>query len=160
MSIRAAREDDGPSIWRAPGPTIRGGETCALDRDITESQALACWCRADRETFVAAEGGEIVGTYSLRPNHGGGGGHICNCGYVIRRTATGRGVARAMCEHSLVRAKDQGYRGMQFNFVVSSNERAVRLWESYGFKIVGGFPRAFLQPELGYADALVKFRSV
>jgi len=65
-----------------------------------------------------------------------------------------------MSEHSLVRAKDQGYRGMQFNFVVSSNERAVRLWESYGFKIVGRFPRAFLQPELGYVDALVKFRSV
>jgi ribosomal protein S18 acetylase RimI-like enzyme len=93
----------------------------------------------------------------MRANQAGGGKHICNCGYMTSAAATGRGVARAMCEHSLDHAGRRGYRGMQFNFVVSSNTRAVALWESLGFEIVGRLPQAFLHPTQGYIDALVMF---
>jgi ribosomal protein S18 acetylase RimI-like enzyme len=41
---------------------------------------------------------------------------------------------------------------------VSSNERAVRLWQSMGFEIVGRLPGAFVQPALGTVDALVMYR--
>jgi ribosomal protein S18 acetylase RimI-like enzyme len=74
--------------------------------------------------------------------------------------ATGRGVARALCAHSLERARARGFRAMQFNFVVSSNERAVRLWQSFGFQIVGRLPGAFLHPGLGYVDAYVMHREL
>lgn len=160
MHIRSAQPSDAAAIWHIIGPTIRAGETYALDRDMSEADALAYWVGSDRETFVAEEGGEVVGTYFLRSNQAGGGSHICNCGYMTRVDASGKGVARAMCQHSLEHARRRGYRGMQFNFVVSSNTRAVALWQSFGFEIVGRLPEAFHHPVIGYVDALVMFRSL
>lgn len=158
MRIRPANLDDAPSIWRIIGPTIRAGEAYALDRDMTEGDAPAYWLGSDRETFVAEADGEIVGTYYIRANQSGGGKHICNCGYMTSASATGRGVSHAMCQHSLDHARQRGYRGMQFNFVVSTNTRAVAPWQLFGFEIVGRLPQAFHHPTLGYVDTLVIFR--
>jgi len=158
MHIRHAHADDASAIWRIIGPTIRAGETYALDPDMTEADALAYWLGDDRETFVAEQDGEIIGTYYIRPNQAGGGKHICNCGYMTSAAATGRGVARTMCQHSLDYARQSGYRGMQFNFVISSNTRAVRLWQSLGFDVVGQLPQSLHHPTLGYVDAFVMFR--
>jgi len=160
MHIRRARTDDASAVWRIIGPTIRAGETYALDPDMTEADALAYWLGDDRVTFVGEQEGEIIGTYYIRPNQAGGGKHICNCGYMTSVAARGRGVARAMCQHSLDYARQSGYRGMQFNFVVSTNARAVSLWQSLGFDIVGRLPQAFHHPTLGYVDALVMFRAL
>jgi len=158
MLIRPANWSDATAIWRVIGPTIRAGATYALDRDMTEADALAYWLGGDRSTFVAEEAGQIVGTHYLRANQAGGGKHVCNGGYMTSAAATGRGIARAMCLHSIEHARRLGYRAMQFNFVVSSNERAVALWQSLGFEIVGRLPQAFHHPSLGYVDALVMFR--
>jgi L-amino acid N-acyltransferase YncA len=160
LLIRPAMAGDAPAIGRIIVPTIRAGETYALDRDLTEADALAYWLGSDRSTFVAEDGGAIVGTYYLRANAAGGGRHVCNCGYMTAAAATGRGVARAMCLHSMEQARQRGYRAMQFNFVVSTNERADTLWQSLGFEIVGRLPQAFLHPSLGHVDALVMFRSL
>ena len=160
MLIRPARLEDAAAIWSIMEPTIRAGETYALDRDMSEADALAYWLGADKETFVAEEGGVILGTYYIRANQAGGGAHVCNCGYMTSAQATGRGVARRMHEHSLGRAKSRDYRAMQFNFVVSTNERAVRLWQSLGFETIGRLPLAFNHPEHGYVDALIMFRAL
>lgn len=160
VEIRPARPEDHAAIWSVLEPVIRAGETYAFDRDMSEEAALAYWTWKDTETFVAEEGGRILGTYYMRPNQAGGGSHVCNCGYVTAAHAAGRGIARLMCLHSLDHARSQGYRAMQFNFVVSTNERAVRLWQSLGFHIAGRLPRAFDHPKLGYVDALVMFRSL
>jgi ribosomal protein S18 acetylase RimI-like enzyme len=160
MLIRPALPTDAKAIWEIIGPTIRAGETYTLSRDLSETDALAYWMGADRDTFVAEEDGVILGTYYLRANQAGGGSHVCNCGYMTGAAAIGRGVARKMHEHSLGHARSQGYRAMQFNFVVSVNERAVRLWQSLGFEIVGRLTGAFLHPSQGYVDALVMFRSL
>jgi L-amino acid N-acyltransferase YncA len=158
MLIRPARPEDAAAIWSIIGPTIRAGETYALDPEMREADALAYWFGADKEVFVAEEDGSIFGTYYMRPNQAGGGAHVCNCAYITSAAATGRGIARLMCKHSFDHARTRGYRAMQFNFVVSSNERAVRLWESLGFKIVGRLPLAFRHPAHGYVDALVMFQ--
>jgi ribosomal protein S18 acetylase RimI-like enzyme len=156
--IRPATKDDWSAIWSFVEPVLRAGETYALPRDMTEAEAEAYWMGADRETFVAVEGGRILGTYYLRANQQGGGSHIANCGYITSAAATGRGVARTMCLHSIGHARERGFRGMQFNLVVSSNERAVRLWQALGFETVGRLPRAFNHPALGDVDALVMFK--
>ena len=158
MLIRTARPKDAAAIWSIIGPIIRAGETYAIDPQISEPDALAYWLGADKDTFVAEEGDSILGTYFIRPNQAGGGAHVCNCGYMTSAAATGRGIARQMCRHSLDHARARGYRAMQFNFVVSTNERAVRLWESLGFEIVGRLPLAFRHPTRGYVDALVMFQ--
>jgi ribosomal protein S18 acetylase RimI-like enzyme len=160
MQIRAARPEDSPAIWDILEPVIRAGETYTLPRDMTQSEAIAYWMGPDRETFVAEEDGRLLGTYFLRANQLGGGAHVANCGYVTSIEATGRGIARMMCVHSLERARAQGFRAMQFNFVVSTNERAVRLWQGLGFEIVGTLPRAFDHPELGCVDAFVMFKAL
>jgi ribosomal protein S18 acetylase RimI-like enzyme len=158
MQIRKAQPSDTSAIAEIIIPTIREGATYTLDPDMSEADALSYWMAPDKDTFVAEEDGVILGTYLIRPNQSGGGRHVCNCGYMTRASATGRGVARSMCEHSLTYAKSRGYRAMQFNFVVSTNERAVRLWQSMGFEIVGRLPQAFRHPAYGYVDALVMYR--
>lgn len=160
MIIRPADPADAPAIAAILLPVIRAGQTYALDRAMREADAIAYWMGADKETFVACEEGRIVGTYYLRPNQAGGGAHVCNCGYITAAAAAGRGIAAAMCEHSLTHARARGYRAMQFNFVVSTNERAVRLWQRLGFEIVGRLPGAFDQPGVGYVDALVMYRAL
>jgi ribosomal protein S18 acetylase RimI-like enzyme len=160
VRVRPARPEDAAAIWSILEPTIRAGETYTLDSNMSEKDALGYWLGADKETFVAEEDGSILGTYFIRPNQAGGGAHVCNCGYITSSVATGRGIARLMCTHSLDYARARGYRAMQFNFVVSTNERAVRLWESLGFTIVGRLPLAFRHPTRGYVDALVMFQAL
>ena len=160
LSIRPARPEDCDAIWSILEPTIRAGETYTLPREMTREQALAYWFEEGHDVFVAEEGALILGTYYLRANQQGGGSHVANCGYMTAADAFGRGIARAMCVHSLEHARARGFRAMQFNFVVSSNERAVRLWQSIGFEIAGRLPGAFLHPKFGYTDALVMFRTL
>src|SRR5215475_15760564 len=105
MLIRPATSDDAAAIWSIIGPTIRAGETYALPQDMSEAYALSYWMGSDRQTFVVVADGRIVGTYYLRPNQAGGGDHVANCGYITDQTASGRGIARRMCEHSLELAR-------------------------------------------------------
>jgi ribosomal protein S18 acetylase RimI-like enzyme len=158
MNIRPAVPEDWPEIWSMLEPVFRAGETYAIDRAISEEAARAYWLGADRETFVAEDDGAILGTYYLRANQPGGGAHVCNCGYITAAAAAGCGIATAMAMHSLETAKVRGFRAMQFNFVVSTNIRAVALWERLGFAIVGRLPDAFAHPMQGDVDALVMFR--
>ena len=160
MQIRPAQASDVTAIVEIILPVIREGTTYALDSDMSEAAAVAYWMDPDKETFVAEENGLILGTYNMRPNQAGGGRHVCNCGYMTRAAASGRGVARKMCEHSLEHARARGYRAMQFNFVISTNERAVRLWQSMGFEVIGRLPGAFQHPVQGYVDALVMYQAL
>lgn len=159
-TIRGCTDADDDALWSILEPVIRAGETYALPRDLGREEAIAYWRAPEHEVFVAEVDGLVVGTYYLRPNQRGGGAHVANCGYVTAQGATGRGVARAMCAHSLDRARARGFRAMQFNFVVASNERAVRLWQSFGFAVVGRLPEAFTHPTLGLVDALVLHRKL
>ena len=155
--IRPARRADEDDVWRILEPVIRAGETYTLPRDLERAAALDFWFASGHEVFVAVDRDEAVGTYFLCANQRGGGSHVANCGYITAGGAEHRGVGRAMCAHSLERARTVGFRAIQFNFVVSTNERAVQLWRRFGFEIVGRLPHAFLHPRLGYVDAYVMF---
>jgi ribosomal protein S18 acetylase RimI-like enzyme len=159
LTVRSARSEDGDALWAILEPVIRAGETYPLPRDLDREAALAYWLAPAHHVFVAADdAGRIVGTYFLQANQQGGGSHVANCGYMTAPHAVGRGVASAMCAHSLEEAARLGFRAMQFNFVVSTNERAVQLWKRFGFEIVGRLPQAFHHPTDGYVDALVMYR--
>ncbi len=160
VTIRPLVETDLDGVWRALEPVIRAGETYALPRDMTRAEGLAFWTDAAHEVFVAEAGGTLLGTYFLRANKSGGGAHVGNCGYLTDAAARGRGVAALMCAHSLERARTRGFRAMQFNLVISSNETAVRLWQRMGFEIVGTLPGAFAHPALGDVDAFVMYRKL
>lgn len=158
MLIRPVGPTDRAALWHLIQPVIRAGETYPLPRDMSEAAALAYWLQADHEVFLAEEPDRPVGTYYLRANQKGGGAHVANCGYVTAGDREGRGVARAMAAHSFARADARGFLAMQFNFVVASNERAVRLWQKLGMEVVGCLPGAFAHPRHGLVDAFVMFR--
>ena len=160
LAIRPATPADDDAIWAILEPTFRAGETYPIPREASRAEALAYWCSAGHDVFVAEAGGKIVGTYYLRANNRGGGAHVANCGYIVAPDSYGGGVARAMCAHSLQAAKARGFSAMQFNFVISSNARAVKLWQSMGFKIVGTLPGAFAHPARGFVDGYVMHRSL
>jgi ribosomal protein S18 acetylase RimI-like enzyme len=160
LAIYPATNSDRDAIWAILEPMIRAGETYTLPRDMSKEEALDYWFAPDKETFVWKENSAVLGTYFLKANQQGGGAHVANCGYVTAADAQGCGIARQMCLHSLERAKKRGFRAMQFNFVVSTNDRAIKLWTSLDFKIVGRLPLAYEHPRLGFVDALVMYRRV
>ena len=160
MDIRRATDDDHIGVWEILEPVFRAGDTYSIDADISRDDALAYWFDVQKQTFVAEADGRIIGTYYIRANQTGGGAHVCNCGYMTHPAARGQGVARAMLEHSLDLAPRIGYRAMQYNFVVSTNTRAVQTWQRYGFDIVGTLPMAFHHPQLGDVDAYVMYKNL
>lgn len=157
--IRLARAEDWPNIWPLLRQVFRVGETYAVDRDICEEDARVMWMEAPVQTYVWDDGA-VFGTYYIKKNHGGGGAHICNCGYVTSVSARGKGIARAMCLHSQDIARDLGFQAMQFNLVLASNVGAVRLWQDLEFEIVGTLPGAFDHPNLGKTDAYVMWKDL
>jgi ribosomal protein S18 acetylase RimI-like enzyme len=158
--IRPYVADDWDPVWAVLEPVFRAGETYAFARDISAERAREAWTAAGKQVFVAidATSGDTLGTYYLKPNFEGAASHICNCGYVVSERARGRGIASRMCEHSQQEAIARGYRAMQYNLVVSSNESAVHLWKKMGFAIVGTIPQAFRHPRLGLVDAYVMYK--
>ncbi|HEY1856479.1 GNAT family N-acetyltransferase [Acidocella sp.] len=160
FTIRPVTEADHDALWAILEPVIRAGETYPLPRDMSKAHALAYWTAPDHETFAAAEDTKLLGTYYLRANQTGNGAHVANCGYMTAPGATGRGIARAMCEHSLATARARGFAAMQFNLVVSTNERAVKLWTSMGFATLCRLPGAFRHPTHGDVDALLMFQKL
>lgn len=160
IQIRPATRSDDRAIWTILEPTLRAGETYPQPRNISREAALAYWWQPAHAIFVAEENGRIVGTYYLKANAGGPGSHVANCGYMTLPEAWGQGVGRALCMHSLDEARRLGFRAMQFNLVISTNARALHLWQSCGFEIVGRLPRAFEHPTHGYVDALILFQTL
>jgi GNAT superfamily N-acetyltransferase len=160
MTIREASEADWPAIWALFRAVCVAGDVFAYDADTSEEAARKLWVDPPSVGFVAEEGGQLLGTYFLRPNQPGRGNHVANGGYMVAEVARGRGVASAMCEHSIQTATRLGYRAMQFNFVVSTNDAAVRTWRKHGFAVAATLPAAFRHPTLGFVDVFIMFRSL
>ena len=161
ITIRTFEEKDWAATWRIIKPVFRAGETYAFSPNITEEETYHLWIEAPAATFVALdENNGIIGTYYIKKNQPGLGSHICNCGYIVAEEFRGQGIASAMCEHSQREAISRGFRAMQYNLVVSSNEGAVRLWKKHGFEIIGTVPEAFHHHRLGYVDAYVMYKKL
>jgi len=160
MIIRPATDHDFPAIWSIMEPIIRAGETYAYPQDMGRDEAMSVWMDQPHRTYVAILDQTIVGTYYIKPNHPGGGSHVCNCGYMVDSGVTGKGIATAMCRHSQQEATKLGYRAMQFNLVVETNTRAVPLWEYLGFETIGKLPGAFHHPKYGDVDARVMYKKL
>jgi L-amino acid N-acyltransferase YncA len=158
--IRQAAASDREAIWDIFHAVVATGDTYALDPAISREQALAYWLQPSHRCYVAEHGRDIVGTYILKANQPSLGSHVANAAFMVSSHVRGLGIGRKLGEHSLIEARRLGFRAMQFNFVVSTNEPAIRLWQHLGFEIVGTLPAAFRHPNKGYVDAHVMFRSL
>ena len=160
LTIRLATESDRDAIWNIFHEAVAVGDTYTFDPQISRADALAYWFRDDTCTYVAEQDVKVLGTYILKANQAGGGAHVANAAFMVPAGARGQGVGRGMAEHCLSEARRLGFRAMQFNFVVATNQSAIHLWQQLGFKIVGTLPDAFRHPEKGYVDVYVMFRAL
>jgi L-amino acid N-acyltransferase YncA len=160
LNIRLATDSDRDAIWEIFHEVVATGDTYVFAPGTSREEALVYWFRQDTQTYVAEQNRKVVGSYVLRPNRPGLGAHVSNASFIVAKSARGLGVGRAMGEHCLSEARRLGFRAMQFNFVVSTNESAVHLWQELGFKIVGTLPGAFRHSQKGYVDVYVMFRSL
>lgn len=159
MKIRKYQETDWRQVWLIIEKVFRAGETYPFSPEITEQEAHKVWIEMPQLTYVVtADDGQVLGTYYIKPNQPELGAHVCNCGYIVSEGARGQGMASKMCEHSQQVAIEKGFRAMQFNLVVSTNEGAVRLWKKMGFQVIGMLPKAFKSKSVGYVDALVMYK--
>jgi L-amino acid N-acyltransferase YncA len=160
MLIRDATHADWPAIWAFLRAIVAAGETYAYDREMSEDEARDLWMvDAPGRTVVAVgDGGAVLGTANMYANRMGPGDHVASASFMVDPRHAGRGVGRALGERALQWARAEGYRAMQFNAVVESNARAVALWRSLGFEIVGTVPEAFEHPIDGYVGLHIMYR--
>ncbi|QJW96264.1 GNAT family N-acetyltransferase [Frigoriglobus tundricola] len=158
IEVREATQADWPHIWALFQRVAAAGDVFAYDESTTEDVAQKLWFAPPTVCYVCDVDGSFAGTYFVRPNQPGRGSHVANGGYMVHPGFRGRGLAVALCEHSLEVARRLGFTAMQFNFVVSTNTGAVRAWEKCGFEVVGRLPGAYRHKEMGPVDALVMFR--
>jgi len=161
IEVRAARPADWPAIWSIFRSVVATGDTYTYPPDIAEDDAKAAWLHdgAGRTvTYVARSGDDVIGTALLKPNLAGLGDHVANAGWMVDPAHAGRGHGRAFAEAVIAEARRLGFEAMQFNAVVASNERAVNLWTSLGFEVIGTVPGAFRHTANGPTDLLIMHR--
>ncbi len=160
FSIRRATEADSDALWAIIEPVLAPGDTWAFAPDTSRDEMLGFWLSPGVLSYVALLDDEVVGTFFLKNNQPGLGAHVANAGYMVHPAQTGRGIGRDMGRFSLDEARRLGYRAMQFNIVVKTNERAIRLWQSLGFNIIAELPEAFQHRALGFVNAYVMHQSL
>jgi ribosomal protein S18 acetylase RimI-like enzyme len=160
LEIRKAVEADKIEIREILKAVVEGGDTYVFYPDTPGEKLVAYWFAADKRTYVALAGNKIVGTFFLKDNQPDLGSHVANAGYMVAPGARGLRVGRTMAEFSLEEARRLGYKAMQFNFVVKTNEPAVELWQKLGFEIIGEIPEAFQHRENGLTNALIMYRKL
>jgi L-amino acid N-acyltransferase YncA len=158
--IREATSEDHKAVWKIFHEVVARGDTYTIDPKISRDGALKYWFADGNHVYVAEQDRQVLGTYILRANQNGGGAHVANAAFMVAADTRGRGVGRTMAKHCLNEARQLGFRAMQFNFVVSTNEDAIHLWKKLGFEIAGTLPGAFKHPDRGYVDAYVMFRAL
>ena len=160
MEIRIATSNDFNSVWDIFTSVIKTGDTYVFDPKTEKDNLSKHWFAPYMKTYIAEEREKIIGTYIIKPNQIDLGSHIANCSYMVHPNAQGKGVGKLLCEHSLINAKDLGYMAIQFNIVVSTNINAIKLWENYGFEIIGTTPKGFRHKELGYVDTYIMYKKL
>ena len=160
LALREIGADEFVRVWPLFQQVIAGGDTYSYSPDMRFEEARDAWTLPPSRCFVAERGDDVLGAYLLKPNQPGLGNHVANAGYMVAPHARGQGIAGTMCEHSMAQARCAGFTAMQFNFVVSSNTTAVRLWQRHGFQIVGQVPGAFRHAVHGHTDVYVMHREL
>lgn len=158
MEVRRAELSDWDAIWEIWHAVVAEGTSFVNVPDADKSEGFRSWMQAPFVPYVAVEGEQVVGSYYLKPNQPGLGSHVANAGFMVASGQSGKGIGRTMGLHALEEARRAGFLAMQFNYVISTNTRAVDLWQSLGFAIVGTVPQAYRHRTLGFVDIHIMHR--
>lgn len=157
MEIRPASADDFDPMWAIFRAALATEDTLPFAGTFQAGTFRDHWFGV-QGAHVAVLEGRIVGMYKMGANVPDLGAHVASATYVVDSSAQGRGIGRALVQHSLDRARSEGFLAMQFNYVVSTNAPAVELYRKLGFAVVGTLPAAFRHAALGLVDVYVMHR--
>jgi L-amino acid N-acyltransferase YncA len=160
LNIRIAEQNDTDALWEIIHEVIKTGDTWIFHPNSSKEKMLEYFFDKKKHLYVAEIESKIVGTFFLTENQKDLGNHIANAGYMVHPNLQIKGIGRRMGEFSLVEAKQLGFKALQFNFVVKSNEKAVCLWQSLGFEIIGEIPEAFQHTTLGLVNAYIMYKTL
>jgi GNAT superfamily N-acetyltransferase len=160
--IRDATPDDWAAMWPFVRQIVAAADTFPYDPEMDEAQARAMWLVGPpgRTSVAVGADGTVLGTANMYANRDGPGAHVASGSFMVDPAHWGKGAGRALCEDALDWAREQGFRAMQFNAVAESNDRAVALYRSLGFDVIGTVPEAFLHPTQGYVGLHVMYRQL
>lgn len=158
--IRPVLPEDRAAILDMFLQVVARGDAYAFSPDTDEAEAARIWFAPGAHVYAAETDERVTGSFYIKPNQPGLGDHVANAGFMVNRLARGRGLGRAMGVFALDEARRLGYRAMQFNFVVATNEPALRLWKDLGFTIAGTIPHAFRHSTKGFVDVHIMHRKL
>ena len=126
--------------------------------DCLDRESGTAFFASQSYTGVAETDGKILGLYILHPNNVGRCGHICNASYAVSSKARGQHIGEKLVLDCLRKAKELGFRVLQFNAVVESNIHARHLYERLGFTQLGTIPGGFRMKDGSYANICPYYR--
>ncbi len=136
LEMKEFSEEQLPEMVKIWNDVVEEGISFPGDKALSEQEALEMF-REQTSTVCVTLNEKVVGVYILHPNNFGRCGHIANASFAVRKGYRGEGIGRQMVRHCLEHAKEKGFRGLQFNAVVATNQAAIHLYESLGFKRIG-----------------------
>jgi ribosomal protein S18 acetylase RimI-like enzyme len=154
LQIRETIAGDRPALFALFAQVVEEGGAFPTEPPVGEDDFERAWFGRNAAVWVAVSAGSIAGSYYMAPNYPGRAAHIANAGYMVHPDLRGRGIGRALVEHSIAEAPRHGFDALIFNLVFESNP-ARRLYERLGFREIGRVPQA-----IGSEDALVYWRNV
>jgi len=153
--IDSYREEDVPQMYRIFNDIIEEGVTYPQQSVGSESEFRAYYLCNDGFVVRDPKTAKVLGAFYVKPNYPGRSSHICNAGFIVDTSCRNKGVGKFMVPWFLRIAKDLGYEASVFNLVYVTNEASIKLWENYGFTVIGRLPRAGQLKGVGYVDACV-----
>ena len=158
IQVRAYTQADLPALIRIWNEVVKDGVAFPQEELLDASSGAAFF--AEQTCTAVAEDrqtGHIYGLYILHPNNIGRCGHVANASFAVAGASRGEGIGRLLVEDCLRQAAACGFRGLQFNAVVASNERARSLYESLGFARIGMIPGGFCNKDDVYEDMYIYY---
>lgn len=160
IQIRKYGEKDIPAMVKIWNEVVEDGIAFPQLEVLTEESGREFFAQQTYCGVAEDEAGEVLGLYILHPNNVGRCGHICNASYAVKSTVRGQGVGKAIVTDCLEKAKEIGFRVLQFNAVVKSNTTALKLYQKLGFTQLGTIPGGFLNKDGVYEDIIVHYKEL
>jgi len=160
LDIKEVTPDHFDEIWHIFREVIQAEDTYPYPANITKEEARSLWFAPGAKVYHAYLDGVPIATRYIVPNKPGLASHVCNTGVMIDKNYRGKGYGKILNEFAIKKAKELGYKAIQLNLVVATNEVSIKICKQNGFEIIGLLPGAFFYKRERYADAYVMFRKL
>lgn len=154
LTVRQFKKEDVKEMTGIWNQVVDEANAFPQEKQFSFEEAEAFF-RGQSHTAVAEADGKIVGFYILHPNNVGRCGHLSNASYAVSRCARGQHIGEQLVRNCMEKAKELGFKVLQFNAVVATNKGAIRLYDRLGFQRLGTVPGGYRLADGSYEDIIL-----